>query len=194
MSKKNIASPHPTTVNSTGFTHLDQQGAAHMVDVSDKATTQRTAVATGFIQLQPATLALLRDDAMPKGDVLATARIAGIMAAKQTSSLIPLCHPLPLTKVSVDLKLVDEPVAGVYIEATCCTIGPTGVEMEALTAVSIAGLALYDMCKAVDHQMMIEAIQLIKKTGGKRDFNGRSEKSPNHIINHEPNRKRGVKK
>jgi cyclic pyranopterin phosphate synthase len=156
--------------STTILTHLDAQGAAHMVDVSDKATTQRTAVATGFIQLQSQTLALLRDQALPKGDVLATARIAGIMAAKQTSSLIPLCHPLPLTKVAVDLELVDEPVSGVKIQVTCRTTGQTGVEMEALTAVSVAGLTLYDMCKAVDQDMVIGAIQLVKKEGGRRDF------------------------
>ncbi len=152
------------------LTHLDAQGAAHMVDVSDKATTQRIAVATGFIQLQPATLALLRDQALPKGDVLATARIAGIMAAKQTSALIPLCHPLPLTNVAIDLQLVDQPVTGVKIQASCRTTGQTGVEMEALTAVSVAGLTLYDMCKAVDQEMVIGAIQLVKKLGGRRDF------------------------
>ena len=169
-----------TKTTSTGeLTHLDEQGAAYMVDVSDKATTQRTAVATGFIQLQPATLALLRDQALPKGDVLATARIAGIMAAKQTSSLIPLCHPLPLTKVAVDLQLVDEPISGVKIQATCRTTGQTGVEMEALTAVSVAGLTLYDMCKAVDQEMVIGAIQLLKKAGGKRDFD-RSADSNSH--------------
>lgn len=171
MTEKMTSARHATEVNSsTTLTHLDAQGAAHMVDVSDKATTQRTAVATGFIQLQPATLALLRDQALPKGDVLATARIAGIMAAKQTSTLIPLCHPLPLTKVAIDLQLVDEPVAGVHIQATCRTTGQTGVEMEALTAVSIAGLTLYDMCKAVDQDMIIGAIQLVKKEGGRRDF------------------------
>ena len=157
-------------VSGKTLTHLDAQGAAHMVDVSDKATTQRTAVAIGFIQLQSNTLTLLRDQALPKGDVLATARIAGIMAAKQTSSLIPLCHPLPLTKVAVDLELVDEPISGVQIQATCRTTGQTGVEMEALTAVSVAGLTLYDMCKAVDHEMVIGAIQLVKKMGGKHDF------------------------
>ncbi|MDE2419847.1 MAG: cyclic pyranopterin monophosphate synthase MoaC [Gammaproteobacteria bacterium] len=166
-----------STVSTTTLTHLDAQGAAHMVDVSDKATTQRTAVATGFIQLQPETLALLRDQALPKGDVLATARIAGIMAAKQTSSLIPLCHPLPLTKVAVDLELVDTPISGVKIQATCRTTGQTGVEMEALTAVSVAGLTLYDMCKAVDQDMVIGAIQLIKKAGGKRDFDKSFDKT-----------------
>jgi cyclic pyranopterin phosphate synthase len=118
-------------------------------------------------------MALLRDQALPKGDVLATARIAAIMAAKQTSNLIPLCHPLPLTKVAVDLRLVDSPVCGVKIEATCRTTGQTGVEMEALTAVSVAGLTLYDMCKAVDKEMVIGAIQLIKKSGGKHDFDRR---------------------
>ena len=153
---------HSKDINSSNpLTHLDAQGAAHMVDVSDKVITQRTAVATGFIQLLPTTLALLRDQALPKGDVLATARIAGIMAAKQTSSLIPLCHPLPLTKVAIDLQLVDEPLAGVQIQATCRTTGQTGVEMEALTAVSVAGLTLYDMCKAVDQEMVMGAIQLV---------------------------------
>lgn len=171
MTNQNTNSLHETkSVSGDTLTHLDAQGAAHMVDVSDKATTKRTAVATGFIQLLPATLALLRDQALPKGDVLATARIAGIMAAKQTSSLIPLCHPLPLTKVAIDLQLVDEPVAGVQIQAICRTTGQTGVEMEALTAVSVAGLTLYDMCKAVDQEMIIGAIQLVKKEGGKRDF------------------------
>lgn len=175
MTEKYTSAPKATLVNSSGLTHLDEQGAANMVDVSNKATTQRTAVATGFIQLQTATLALLRDQALPKGDVLATARIAGIMAAKQTSSLIPLCHPLPLTKVAVDLQLVDEPVSGVHIQATCRTTGQTGVEMEALTAVSVAGLTLYDMCKAVDQEMVIGAIQLVKKKGGRRDFDRTAE-------------------
>lgn len=169
---------HSERVNASHtLTHLDAQGAAHMVDVSDKVTTQRTAVATGFIQLLPETLALLRDQALPKGDVLATARIAGIMAAKQTSSLIPLCHPLPLTKVAIDLELVDVPVTGVQIQATCRTTGQTGVEMEALTAVSVAGLTLYDMCKAVDQEMIIGAIQLVKKAGGKRNFDKSFDKS-----------------
>ncbi|MBC7750407.1 MAG: cyclic pyranopterin monophosphate synthase MoaC [Candidatus Saccharibacteria bacterium] len=174
MTKKTNAVLHRDGINlSSTLTHLDAQGAAHMVDVSDKATTQRTAVAIGFIQLQPATLALLRDQGLPKGDVLATARIAGIMAAKQTSSLIPLCHPLPLTKVAIDLQLVDEPIAGVNIQAICRTTGQTGVEMEALTAVSVAALTLYDMCKAVDQDMMIGAIQLVQKEGGRRDFDRR---------------------
>ncbi|GAC1373571.1 MAG: cyclic pyranopterin monophosphate synthase MoaC [Aquirhabdus sp.] len=170
MTATKTSMQHSEDVSSSTLTHLDAQGAAHMVDVSDKATTQRTAIATGFIQLLPATLALLRDQALPKGDVLATARIAGIMAAKQTSSLIPLCHPLPLTKVAIDLQLIDQPVTGVQIQATCRTTGQTGVEMEALTAVSVAGLTLYDMCKAVDQEMIIGAIQLVKKAGGRRDF------------------------
>jgi len=162
---------HPATpASSLELSHLDASGAARMVDVSDKAVTQRTAVAEGFIHLQPATMQLLRDQAMPKGDVLATARIAAIMAAKQTSNLIPLCHPLPLTKVAVDLTLQDAPHPGIRIEAICRTTGQTGVEMEALTAVSVAGLTLYDMCKAVDHEMVIDAIRLIKKSGGKRDI------------------------
>lgn len=151
------------------FTHLDAQGAAHMVDVSAKASSLREAVASGFIHLQPNTLALLRDQALPKGDVLATARIAAIQAAKNTAQLIPLCHPLALTKVTVDLQPTDTPHCGIAIVATCRTTGQTGVEMEALTAVSVAALTLYDMCKAVDKEMVIDQITLRKKTGGKHD-------------------------
>jgi cyclic pyranopterin monophosphate synthase len=153
------------------FTHLDAQGAAHMVDISDKPVTTRQATAVGFIHLQPATLALLQDQALPKGDVLATARIAGIQAAKQTSQLIPLCHPLPLTKVSIDLEPIHQPYCGIAITAICRTTGQTGVEMEALTAVSVAALTLYDMCKAVDKEMLIDQISLKQKSGGKHDIN-----------------------
>lgn len=160
---------HDPNESANSFSHLDAQGAAWMVDVSDKPVSKREAVATGFIQLLPQTLALLRDQALPKGDVLATARIAAIQAAKQTANLIPLCHPLPLTKVSVDLQPVDHPRCGIEIRATCRTTGQTGVEMEALTAVSVAALTLYDMCKAVDHEMVIDQITLRQKTGGKRD-------------------------
>lgn len=160
---------HTNTLDQHTLTHLDQQGAAHMVDISDKAITKREAIAIGFIQLQPTTMALLKDQALPKGDVLATARIAGIQAAKMTSTLIPLCHPLPLTKVSIDLQLLEQPRCGVQIEATCRTTGQTGIEMEALTAVSVAALTLYDMCKAVDKQMVIDQITLVQKTGGKHD-------------------------
>ena len=154
------------------FSHLDDSGAAHMVDITDKPVSRREAVATGFIHLQPATLQLLQDQALPKGDVLATARIAAIQAAKQTSNLIPLCHPLPLSKVSVEFKLTQQPaLTGIQITVTCRTTGQTGIEMEALTAVSVAALTLYDMCKAVDKEMVIDQITLRQKTGGKTDVN-----------------------
>lgn len=146
------------------LTHLDEQGDARMVDVTEKAQTERRAVAAGKVLLQPATLALLQDDQLPKGDALATARIAGIMAAKRTSELIPLCHPLPITKATVSLRLVED---GVEIEAEVKVTGQTGVEMEALTAVSIAALTLYDMVKAVDKAAIITNIRLLEKVGGK---------------------------
>lgn len=135
-----------------------------MVDVSAKEETARIAVAKGRVLLSPETVALLRDNAVPKGDALATARLAGIMAAKKTSDLIPLCHPLPLTHASVDLNLYDE---GVEIEATASVTGKTGIEMEALTAVSIAALTIYDMVKAVDKTAVITDIRLEYKSGGK---------------------------
>jgi cyclic pyranopterin phosphate synthase len=146
------------------FTHLDEQGRARMVDVSAKAETARTAVARGKVLLAPATVALLRDNAIPKGDALATARIAGIMAAKKTSDLIPLCHPLPITHAAVDLTIVED---GVEIEAVASITGRTGVEMESLTAVAVAALTLYDMVKAVDKAAVITDIRLESKTGGK---------------------------
>ena len=146
------------------LTHLDAQGHAQMVDVTDKAETSRIAVARGRVLLAPATLALLRDNRVPKGDALGVARIAGIMAAKKTSELIPLCHPLPVTKVRVDLSLTPE---GVDIEAEVAVTGKTGVEMEALTAVSLAALTLYDMVKAVDKAAVITDIRLAYKSGGK---------------------------
>ena len=144
-----------------------------MVDVTDKADTTRRAVAHGRIMLSPSTVRLLRDNAVPKGDALATARIAGIMAAKRTSELIPLCHPLPVTKIVVDLHITD---AGVEIEAEVRVTGKTGVEMEALTAVSVAALTLYDMVKAVDKGAVITDIRLEEKSGGKSgDFQRRAE-------------------
>ncbi len=146
------------------LTHLDEQGHAHMVDVSQKAETARTAVARGRVLLSEETRRLLRESSVPKGDALATARIAGIMAAKKTSELIPLCHPLPLTHVAVDLSLTDQ---GVEIEATASITGKTGVEMEALTAVSVAALTLYDMVKAIDRGAVITDIRLEYKSGGK---------------------------
>jgi cyclic pyranopterin phosphate synthase len=146
------------------LTHLDSQGRAQMVDVSEKAETVRRAVARGRVELSPTTVSLLRDNAVPKGDALAVARIAGIMAAKRTSELIPLCHPLPVTKVVVDLRITDR---GVEIEAEVRVTGKTGVEMEALTAVSVAALTLYDMVKAVDKGAVITEIRLEEKSGGK---------------------------
>lgn len=147
------------------LTHFDAAGAAAMVDVSDKAATQRVAVARGRITMAPETLALIRQGQVGKGDVLGIARIAGIMAAKRTSDLIPLCHPLALTKVTVELTIA-EPDA-VEIEALAKVNGQTGVEMEALTAVTVAALTIYDMCKAADRGMRIEAVRLAHKSGGK---------------------------
>lgn len=148
------------------LTHLDAQGQAHMVDVADKAVTSRRAVAEGAVVMEPATLALIRAGDAKKGDVLGTARLAGIMAAKRTHELIPLCHPLAITKVAVDL-VVDEALPGVRVTAEVRVAGQTGVEMEALTAVSVACLTIYDMVKAADRGMRIEAIQLVHKSGGK---------------------------
>lgn len=150
----------------SGLTHFDAGGAAHMVDVSEKDITSRTAVARGEITMEPATLALIVEGRAKKGDVLSVARLAGIMAAKKTHDLIPLCHPLALSKVSVDLTTHDAP-ARVEIEATVKTTGQTGVEMEALTAVSVAALTVYDMVKAVDRSMTIGATRLVLKDGGK---------------------------
>lgn len=147
------------------LTHLDEQGRAHMVDVGAKAESQREAIARGRIVMQPATLALIVAGAAPKGDVLAVARVAGIMAAKRTPELIPLCHTLLLTHVSVTITPNPEANA-LEIEATVRTKGQTGVEMEALTAVSVAALTLYDMCKAVDRGMRIGDIRLAEKRGG----------------------------
>ena len=146
------------------LTHLDAKGQARMVDVSEKAETARRAVARGRILLAPETVRLLRDNAVPKGDALGVARVAGILAAKRASDLIPLCHPLPITKGGVDLTITEE---GVEIEAEVAVTGKTGVEMEALTAVSIAALTLYDMVKAVDKAAIITDIRLEAKSGGK---------------------------
>ena len=148
----------------SGLTHLDETGAARMVDVGAKAETQREAVATGRIVMSAQAATAIRDGLVKKGDVLAVARVAGIMAAKKTSDLIPLCHPLALTKVNLDL-VPDE--TGVTATATVALTGRTGVEMEALTAVSVALLTVYDMAKALDKAMTIEGIRLVSKTGGK---------------------------
>lgn len=152
-------------VKSQNLTHLDRSGHAHMVDVSQKAATERVAVATGAVTMNPETLALVRDGNAKKGDVLATARLAGIMAAKRTHDLIPLCHPLLISRVTVDLDL-DETLPGVRVAATVKVSGQTGVEMEALTAVSVACLTIYDMVKAVDRGMVIGPIALQEKHGG----------------------------
>lgn len=149
-----------------GLTHFDGDGNAVMVDVSAKAETARTATAKGAVVMKPETLALIAARGMKKGDVLTVAQLAGIMGAKRTPDLIPLCHPLALSSVAVELSL-DEAQSAVLIEATCRLTGQTGVEMEALTAVSVAALTVYDMCKAVDKSMRIEAIRLVHKSGGK---------------------------
>ena len=148
------------------FTHFDAEGKAVMVDVTDKDVTERVATAKGRVIMAPATLALIREGGVKKGDVLSVARLAGIMGAKRTPDLIPLCHPLALTSVKVELTPVPEDDA-VEIAATCKLTGRTGVEMEALTAVSVAALTVYDMCKAVDRGMQISDIRLVHKSGGK---------------------------
>ena len=150
----------------TGLTHFDGQGHAHMVDVSEKPVTARVAVARGHVVMSEATLALITSGQAAKGDVLGIARLAGIMAAKRTADLIPLCHPLPITKVALDLT-ADASLPGIVVEATVKTGGQTGVEMEALTAVSVACLTIYDMVKAVEKSMRIEGIRLVLKDGGK---------------------------
>ena len=152
------------------LTHFDAQGQAHMVDVAAKAHTHRIAVATGRIEMLPATLALVQSGTAKKGDVLGIARIAGIQAAKKTSDLIPLCHPLALTRVAIDFAAASDHqsgATGIFCSATVETVGPTGVEMEALTAVQIALLTIYDMCKAVDRGMSIHGVRVQEKHGGK---------------------------
>lgn len=148
------------------LTHLDREGRAAMVDVGDKATTHRVAIAGAAVRMAPATLQSITQGQMPKGDVFAVSRIAGIMAAKRCADLIPLCHPLPLTRVVVSLE-ADPELPGVRITAECRVTGKTGVEMEALTAASVAALTLYDMCKAIDRGMVIEAVALQQKSGGR---------------------------
>lgn len=143
------------------LTHTDAKGKANMVDVGHKPDQERQAIAEGFIRMNPATVALIRENTMKKGDVLTVAEIAGIQAGKKTSELIPLCHPLAITKIAVETNLGE---AGVYVEATARCTGKTGIEMEALTAVSVALLTIYDMCKAADQQMVIEHVRLVEKT------------------------------
>jgi cyclic pyranopterin phosphate synthase len=154
----------------SNLTHLDEHGRARMVDVGHKDETRREAIARGSVLMQPETLALILEGGLPKGDVLAVAQVAGIMAAKKTHELIPMCHPLLLTHVSLMFEPdTDGPdgLARINISATVRVNGQTGVEMEALTAVSVAGLTIYDMCKAVDRRMQIDGVRLAKKTGGK---------------------------
>ena len=157
--------PVPSVIMSE-LTHFNSAGEAHMVDVGDKTVTKRTAVAEGRITMQPQTLALILKGEAKKGDVLGVARIAGIMAAKKTADLIPLCHPLALSKVSIELTPMEEENA-VHCQATVQTSGQTGVEMEALTAVQITLLTIYDMCKAVDKGMTMDGVRLLEKAGGK---------------------------
>jgi cyclic pyranopterin phosphate synthase len=157
------------------LTHLDEHGAARMVDVGAKPETERMAVAGGAVYMQPETLRLIQAGALKKGDVLVVARLAGIMAAKKTADLIPLCHPLALTQIEVDLKL-DEARSAVQITATARTVGKTGVEMEALTAVTVAALTVYDMAKAVDRGMRLSDIRLLEKQGGQHgDYQAEAE-------------------
>jgi cyclic pyranopterin monophosphate synthase len=151
------------------LTHVDEEGRAKMVDVSEKAVTTRTAVASGFVRMSAPTVEAIRDHRTPKGDPLETARLAGIMAAKRTAELIPLCHPLPISFADVQLEVRED---GVRITATARTDARTGVEMEALAAASVAALTLYDMCKAIDKEMIITDIRLESKTGGRSgDYN-----------------------
>lgn len=153
------------------LTHVDESGRASMVDVGAKTETRRVAVAEGRVVARPETIRLIRDNEIKKGDVLGVARVAGIMAAKRTSDLIPLCHPLPLDSVALELTLDEaEADSAIRIEATATTTAKTGVEMEALAAVSVAALTVYDMCKAVDRAMRIDGVRLLSKTGGKSDF------------------------
>jgi cyclic pyranopterin monophosphate synthase len=150
----------------TGFTHFDREGKARMVDVSDKPATEREAVARGLVSMKKSTLELIKKSKVSKGDVLGVARVAGIMAAKETSGLIPMCHPLNIASVEIDFD-IDLKNSKIYIESRVKVTGSTGVEMEALTAVSVAALTIYDMCKAVDREMIISDIMLLEKRGGK---------------------------
>nr|WP_316641452.1 cyclic pyranopterin monophosphate synthase MoaC [uncultured Roseateles sp.] len=156
----------PAAPTSSPLTHFDAQGQAHMVDVAAKAVTHRIARATGFIEMQPATLTLISSGSAKKGDVIGIARIAAIQAAKRTADLIPLCHPLPLTRVAVEFA-IDTALSRVHCTVQAETLGQTGVEMEALTAVQIGLLTIYDMCKAADRGMVMSQIRLLEKQGGK---------------------------
>lgn len=159
------------------LTHMDEQGRARMVDVGAKPETEREAIARGEVQMAPETLELVAGGRVAKGDVLGVARIAGIMAAKRTGDLIPLCHPLPITRAEVDFRL-DRGRSVIEIEARVATVGKTGVEMEALTAVNVAALTIYDMAKAADKAMVIQNVRLIRKTGGKSGTYQRPGEAP----------------
>src|SRR3954453_7326253 len=162
----------------SNFTHLDERGRARMVDVSAKGETVRVATARGRVLMRPETLRLIQSGGVKKGDVLAIAQVAGVMGAKKTSDIIPLCHPLPITGVDLTFDL-DEDASAVEIEASARVVGKTGVEMEALTAVATAALTVYDMCKAVDKDMVIDQIRLVHKTGGKSgDYHRAGEPAP----------------
>lgn len=166
MTQPNLENNLENLENLPQLTHLNATGEAQMVDVSEKAITKRTAIAAGQVRMQAETLAAIVTGNAPKGDVIATAKLAGIMAAKQTANLVPLCHPLPLKNIQVEVT-ADTTLPGYRIQATVTTKSETGVEMEALTAVSIAALTLYDMAKALEKSMIIENIHLVAKTGGK---------------------------
>ena len=161
-----MVSPPAKSPEEPALSHLDEQGRARMVDVGNKDVTSREAVARGYVSIQPETARLIREGLMKKGDVLTVAQLAGIMGAKKTSELIPLCHPLPLDRVDVDLEM-DGERSRINVTATASTSARTGVEMEALTAVSVAALTLYDMCKSVDRDIRIEGIRLVRKRGGR---------------------------
>ncbi len=156
----------PADTSAPALSHFDDAGRAHMVDIADKAITHRVAVARGSIRMKPATLALVRAGSAQKGDVIGVARIAAIQGAKRTAELIPLCHPIPITRIAVEFEL-DEAAGAVHCSATVECDGKTGVEMEALTAVQVGLLTVYDMCKAVDRGMVIEGVRLTEKRGGK---------------------------
>jgi len=167
----------------SSFTHIDEKGHVRMVDVTEKKPTVRVALAGGAVSMKPETFSMIRDQKVKKGNVLETARIAGIMAAKKTSELIPMCHPLSLTHVQVDFE-PDETNSRIIIEASARTVDQTGVEMEALTAVTVAALTVYDMCKSYDREMTISSIQLLEKSGGKSGTYKRisDKKMPNRTV------------
>src|SRR5215210_358288 len=172
----------PSDLTQTDLTHLDERGRARMVDVSAKGETVRVATARGRVLMRPETLRLIRSGGVKKGDVLAIAQVAGVMGAKRTSDIIPLCHPLPITGVDLSFEL-DDAASAVEITASARVVGKTGVEMEALTAVSTAALTIYDMCKAVDKDMVIDQIRLVHKVGGKSGEYRRADEQPDEQTN-----------